>query len=203
VELYQLFNDGRLEARQRAGTAPTPMVRMGRSVRPLVNGHAVYFAPAAAPMTIEYWSAEAGGGWVPIPGVGAETDGAWSRAAALAVDSQAWAENPGGGAVTRRALVEASRAAGVLTRETSFIAVENEAQWRILALSERRKLGQNAALAFQEAPSPSAWIVGGLFLLLAGVHRRLRELALRWARDAVPCRRRAAALCLRRFGSTR
>ena len=58
-----------------------------------------------------------------------------------------------------RDLVEASRSAGVLIPATSYIVVENSAQWRFLEQSEKTKLQQNTALAFRDAPEPASWIL--------------------------------------------
>ena len=56
----------------------------------------------------------------------------------------------------------ASRESGVMLASTSYIVVENSAQWRILEVSERKKLDQNSALDFKEAPAPSAaWLILG------------------------------------------
>jgi hypothetical protein len=42
--------------------------------------------------------------------------------------------------------------------------MENSAQWRMLDVSERQKLDQNAALSFKETPAPSwVWLAGGFF----------------------------------------
>ncbi len=81
--------------------------------------------------------------------------------------AEAWLDSHrrwGGAAVDLRALVEASRVSGVLVPATSYIVVENSAQWRFLEQSERQKLGQNAALEFRDSPEPSVWLLAGGFL---------------------------------------
>ena len=72
-------------------------------------------------------------------------------------------QNPGDPAASLSTLVEASRASGVLLPATSYIVVENSAQWRFLEMSEKKKLAQNSALAFTDAPEPSSWLLGGGF----------------------------------------
>lgn len=69
-----------------------------------------------------------------------------------------WA-NPGAAESDLSALVESSRASGVLVPATSYIVVENSAQWRFLEQSEKKKLSQNSALAFRDAPEPSTWLL--------------------------------------------
>jgi hypothetical protein len=56
-------------------------------------------------------------------------------------------------------LVEASRETGVLLPATSYIVVENSAQWNMLKLKEREKLKGMSALEFKNAPEPSTWIM--------------------------------------------
>ncbi len=77
----------------------------------------------------------------------------------------------GGARVDLKGLLAASRESGVMLASTSYIVVENAAQWRMLDVSERRKLDQNAALDFKEASAPS-WIwVGAGFGLWVGFRR--------------------------------
>jgi hypothetical protein len=66
-------------------------------------------------------------------------------------------------------LVKSSRESGILIPATSYIVVENQAQWRMLERSERTKLNQNEALEFLETPAPSAFVLfGGLALWFFG-----------------------------------
>jgi len=98
----------------------------------------------------------------------------WSRAVSLQLQQQDQARNPGGSGIDLKTLVKASRESGVLLAATSYIVVENSAQWRMLDLSERQKLGQNTALSFRETPAPPALYVAlgfGLWL----VWRRRRQ----------------------------
>lgn len=68
-------------------------------------------------------------------------------------------QNPGATTASLSALVEASRASGVLVPATSYIVVENSAQWRFLEQSEKKKLAENSALEFRDAPEPSTWLL--------------------------------------------
>ncbi len=68
-------------------------------------------------------------------------------------------QNPGATTASLSALVEASRASGVLVPATSYIVVENSAQWRFLEQSEKKKLAENSALEFRDAPEPSTWML--------------------------------------------
>jgi hypothetical protein len=72
-----------------------------------------------------------------------------------------------------KSLVTASRETGVLLAVTSYLVVENSAQWRMLAESEKQKLGQNTALAFRETPAPPAlWLALAFILYLSFRHRK-------------------------------
>jgi hypothetical protein len=83
--------------------------------------------------------------------------------------AQAWLaaharwQSPGAVTSDLEAVVEASRSAGVLVPATSYIVVENSAQWRFLEQSEQQKLGQNSALEFRDSPEPSVWLLGAGF----------------------------------------
>ena len=59
---------------------------------------------------------------------------------------------------------------------TSYIVVENSAQWKLLALKESQKLGGSNALEFEETPEPATalLLLGGGALLLSR-RRRPRQ----------------------------
>jgi len=71
-----------------------------------------------------------------------------------------------------KALVELSRATGVLIPATAYIVVENSAQWKMLALKEQQKLETSAAFQFKETPEPSTWaliaVAGALMVIVRG-----------------------------------
>jgi len=175
LEIQELGTVGGLIGQRPAARETAPLLRLGGSVRPLVTGRAVRFEGAAADdARLEFWSAEKSA-WQPVPGVGRrETDTAWAQAIGLHLRQQDLSRMPGNGGVDPTALVRASRASGVLLASTSYIVVENSAQWKMLELSERRKLGQNTALDFKETPAPPAlWVVVGFGLWLG--FRRWRK----------------------------
>ena len=71
-------------------------------------------------------------------------------------------------------VVGLSRETGVLLPVTSYIVVENTAQWKMLEQKEAQKLDNQSALEFMNTPEPSFWIVLlGLFAFLE-VRRRWR-----------------------------
>ena len=87
----------------------------------------------------------------------------------------AWVHNPslGNGGLTE--IVDLSRESGILLAATSYIVVESSAQWKILALKERQKLNNQAALEFEEVPEPSTWVlivVLGAGLIVAAKRRK-------------------------------
>jgi hypothetical protein len=85
--------------------------------------------------------------------------GAWHRYLQLVYD-------PSLGAAGLGAVVRASRDTGVLTPSTSYIVVENTAQWKMLERKERQKLGGPNALEFEEVQVPEpGWT--GFYLFIA------------------------------------
>jgi len=62
-------------------------------------------------------------------------------------------------------LVYQSKESGILVPATSYIVVENSAQWKILQLKEKQKLAGHEVLELQEASEP-AWIILALLLAL-------------------------------------
>lgn len=146
----------------RGGDAP--LLRLGQSVRPLVPGRMPRFGNAGAAAPLEYWS-PTGQRWQAVEAAARiETGGPWANAAALHLAQQDHDRTPGDAGVDLKTLVKDSRESGVILPSTSYIVVENSAQWRMLDVSERQKLDQNAALSFKETPAPSwVWLAGGFF----------------------------------------
>ena len=172
LEIWELGAVGGPTVQRRAKTDAAPLLRLGSSVRPLVAGRAVRFeTAAAADARLEFWSPERSA-WQAVPGVIRQEAGTpWAQAVGLHLRQQDRARMPGNGGVDWPALVQASRTSGVLLASTSYIVVENPAQWKMLEVSERQKLGQNAALDFKETPAPPAlWLVLG-FVLWIGFRR--------------------------------
>ena len=71
----------------------------------------------------------------------------------------AWVTNPSLGNSGLGEVVALSRETGILLAATSYIVVENSAQWKILALKQHQKLGNQAALEFEETPEPTTWLL--------------------------------------------
>jgi hypothetical protein len=155
-----------------AKPATAPLLRLGDSVRPLRPNRFIHFTPSTDIRVPEYWSPDTTR-WLPLAVPNVQSATPWAEAAALHLVQHDYARSPGDAGPTLKSLVHASRDTGILLPETSYIVVENAAQWRLLEESERQKLGQNTALAFRETPAPSAWWLVPAFLLwLAFRHRR-------------------------------
>jgi hypothetical protein len=162
VEIHQLV-DGRDWADWQEATPAVHAVRLGRSVRLLADATSITFPTSGTQP--EFWDT-ATSSWQPLEKPGRQTGAdEWGRAALLFRTAEQNALNPAGNRHELASLVEASRSSGILLPVTSYIALENESQWRRLSLAEHQKLGQNAALEFTETPSPSTLVVGGLFLV--------------------------------------
>jgi hypothetical protein len=172
MELHNLDANGAWAHWPVGGDAKAPLLRLGKSVRPWVSGRALRFAKAAPVDRLEYWSSQTSM-WQPVERVAAaEGEAPWTRAVGLQLQQQDHERTPGDAGVDLKALVAASRESGVMLASTSYIVVENSAQWRMLEVSERKKLDQNSALNFKEAPAPSAtWLILGFGLWL-GLRRR-------------------------------
>ncbi len=142
--------------------ADAPLLRLGHSLRPWVRNLPAYFTSGPGTDVLSYWSPEESA-WQPLTEVNEEpANTQWGRAVGLQVLQQNYARTPGNSGVDLKTLVQTSRASGVMLACTSYIVVENTAQWRMLDISERQKLDQNSALDFKEAPAPTAlWLVAG------------------------------------------
>lgn len=93
--------------------------------------------------------------------------GAWLQQLALTLE-------PALGKEALQKLVVESRASGVIVPATSYIVVENSAQWKKLEQTEKKKLANNNALEMEETPEPGTTLllVCGGALLLAHRWRR-------------------------------
>lgn len=175
LEIYELDGDGGLQVhRQQTHEGDVPVFRLGSAVRPLTARQAMRFPLTDEKTRLTYWSPSQSA-WQPVPQAAPPAEATpWSRAVALQLQEQDHGRSPGAYRLDRKELVNASRASGILLPVTSYIAVENSAQWRMLELSERQKLEQNAALDFRETPAPPAvWLAAGLVLWFA--FRRFRQ----------------------------
>jgi hypothetical protein len=162
LELRSYDAEGAYVSWTASGATETPLLRLGQSVRPLVPGRMPRFGKAAAGAPLEYWSA-AEKRWQAVEPVGRMDAGEpWAKAAELHLAQQDHDRTPGDAGVDLKTLVKASRESGVMLPSTSYIVVENSAQWRMLDVAERQKLDQNAALSFKETSAPSwAWLAAG------------------------------------------
>jgi len=174
IEVVELGADKSYWAHRVESVRAAPLLRLGASRRPWRAGHWTDFAAAGPGERLHYWS-PARGEWEPVPGAQTVEAGApWGAAAELQLQQQAYTRNPGGSGVDLAGLVQASRKSGVLLPASSYIVVENPAQWKMLELSERQKLGKNAALEFRETPAPPAVWVALAFVLWLGWRQRGR-----------------------------
>ena len=69
-------------------------------------------------------------------------------------------------------IVETGRETRVLSASTSYIVVENSAQWKMLERKQRQKLKANANLDFMETPAPEMWLVALIFGVGVALRRR-------------------------------
>lgn len=168
LELCELGADGTVHVHLHRGeNADAPLVRCGTAVRTLAPRQSTRFPASTENATLSYWSPPLSA-WQPVPHSTQRTEStAWTQALSLQLQEQDHGRSPGAYRLDRKTLVKASRESGILLPVTSYIVVENSAQWRMLELSERQKLEQNAALDFRETPAPpAAWLGGGLVLWL-------------------------------------
>ena len=82
--------------------------------------------------------------------------------------------NPSVGAIGLGKIVQRSRESGILVGATSYIVVENSAQWKMLERKQKQKLRNSSELEFEAVPEPSTWcliILGVAFLVLTATRR--------------------------------
>ncbi|MES2696344.1 MAG: MSEP-CTERM sorting domain-containing protein [Verrucomicrobiota bacterium] len=182
LEVHGLGQDGTFTTYRAATTTRTPLLRVGDSRRPALWNRAVRFAPAAADERLEYWSPKEAA-WFPVASITTRAaTGAWARAVSLHLLADEAARSPGDSQLDRRGLLAASRDTGVLIPSTSYIVVENSAQWKLLDLSERKKLGQSEALDLVETPAPTwVWLAAGFVLWLGARRWRQRRATAAWS----------------------
>ncbi len=162
LELREVGTDGTSFVHRENVLDPVPLVRHGTSVRPLPANRAVRFAPAQGSFPLEFFDSAAAA-WLPVvEPIAPMPEGPWTEAVALQLRQQDHTRSPGTPGEDLPSLVAASRAGGILIPDTSYIVVENSAQWKMLEKGEQQKLGQNAALEFVETPAPPAlWVALG------------------------------------------
>jgi hypothetical protein len=167
-ELFEIDTDGLCKSVREASPVATTWLRSGATVRPLGGVCPAQFPGGNTVKALEYWSPKEGA-WLPVSEIALHAEGSpWAQAARLEARERDYACSPGDGSGGFREIVAASKSSGILLPETSYIAVENSAQWRVLEGAEKTKLGQNAALEHVETPAPPAiWVGLGFGLWLA------------------------------------
>jgi hypothetical protein len=185
MELVELDTaNGQFIHRAYSGIPPV-LVRLGSSIRPWVAQRPVCFENSERDAEVRVWS-QSDRAWRPLAKVRrAQGKAAWLSAASLERQHQELIRHSKTERSAAATLVSASRESGILLPVSSYIVVENSAQWKMLEQSQKTKLAQNSALEFKETPAPGlAWIAAGL--LIWWVLRR------RWKGRAFGLRRRAA-----------
>ncbi|MBT4223729.1 MAG: MSEP-CTERM sorting domain-containing protein [Opitutae bacterium] len=160
------------------------LFRKGRIVRPLALEHetdlAAHFPESNPQVPLEIYNPDSNE-WETIPDVhahGSET--LYAQAANLYMHSTTAILNPRERTRQQRSIVQQSKKLNILSRLTSFIVVENHAQWKALELTEKKKLGQNAELELQEEdfmenPEPPLWLLATLMLTVGWCFCRHRH----------------------------
>jgi hypothetical protein len=101
------------------------------------------------------------------------TKSRYSIGIAAWLDYLALLYNPSLGTAGLTQTVKRSRESGVLVASTSYIVVENSAQWKMLERKQNQKLRNSVALEVEAVPEPSTWCLitlSGIFLVLC--HRQ-------------------------------
>jgi hypothetical protein len=169
TELQQLTPDVDLAA---------PMIRIGTSLRPAHHRRSLIFDNLSdiGTRTPQYYDPASVEKWRPLQCDQHNGNDAWTQAIELWVQNHRYAASPGSAASTLKDLVTASRSSGILLPATSYIVVENAAQWRMLENKQKQKLEQHEALDFLETPAPHGLLLPiGFALWLGG--RKLRARA--------------------------
>jgi hypothetical protein len=174
LEVCELGADGSEFTHRHSPVEPAPVLRLGNSIRQLASKRGTRFNSADVNRQIEVWSPNLSA-WRPLIDVHRIEGGEWSQAVGLQLLQRDFDASPGDAGFDLKSLVRQSRESGILLASTSYIVVENSAQWKMLQLSERGKLGQNSALDFQEAPAPSVVVVVAGFALWLEVRWRRRS----------------------------
>jgi PEP-CTERM motif len=85
--------------------------------------------------------------------------------------------NPSLGNAGLAEIVKRSRESGVMVGSTSFIVVENSAQWKMLERKQNQKLRNSVALEIEAVPEPSTLclLAFGAGFLLLGLRKARRS----------------------------
>ena len=171
LEIHAIGADGSVSMLRHADGSAKPLLRVGNSIRSLQPGLGVRFQAGKGGDPIEYWQPESTA-WISLENVTQQTvSNPWTRVVELHSKQQDFDRSPGEAIFGLKDLVKASRETGALIGSTSYIVVENSAQWKILELSQQKKMDQNSALEFQEAPAPSTFMLFGGLVVWMGIRR--------------------------------
>ncbi|MGF1530307.1 MAG: MSEP-CTERM sorting domain-containing protein [Puniceicoccaceae bacterium] len=152
LEIYSTTDGTTLELiSPQPDKAATSLVRVGSAIRPVHPGYPLIFPQSDAPP--EYFDPTLQQ-WMPLPHLEHPPASPWHALVALWVENQRYEQNPGSPETNLESLVRQSRASGLLLPATSYLVVENQAQWRILERKQKQKLGAHEALEFLETPAP-------------------------------------------------
>lgn len=173
LQIHSIGRDGAINLLQEQDTPSPALVRVGDAIRPAHPNRSMIFpASDASP---QYFDPSGSGEWQPLDHSRHMPDEFWTEAITLWVDNHRYAASPGSAETDLTSLVQTSRETGILIPATSYIVVENEAQWRMLQKKEGQKLEQNEALDFLETPAPATiFIVVGFAAWLVWRRRIMR-----------------------------
>ncbi len=116
--------------------------------------------------------------FMPLQSLNIPFESDYAEALGLFVNNALMMRNPARLSSALPALVRDSKARGVMIPSTSHIVVERSSQWKTLGMKERQKMASAAGLEFEDdfdTPAPSAWIVGGVFVLWLRWRQRRRN----------------------------
>ncbi|HEX8680449.1 MAG TPA: hypothetical protein VF683_10840, partial [Chthoniobacterales bacterium] len=159
------------------GLHPVALLRLGGAVSPCrlepAEPRLVAFAKTSDDTALNVFRE---GKFEPLPAEVITPEAPYNRAVAAWQQYLRLVHDPSLGAPGLADVVKASRATGVLTPSTSYIVVENSAQWKMLERKERQKLGGPNALEFEEVQVPepgttAVYLLVSIGALLAA-HRR-------------------------------
>ena len=161
---------------------PATVLRLGDAVAACVPFTGapvalVRFPPSAAGRELTVLD-PADGRFHPVkPALTLAPDTRYSRGMAAWLHYYALVENPSLDNKGLSEIIRLCRDSGVLVAPTSYIVVENSAQWKTLELKEKQKLANSNALDIAAVPEPHTVCLlaaGGLWLVVRAARRKLK-----------------------------
>jgi hypothetical protein len=140
-----------------AGAAPKEVIlfKAGKAISPVLRGEQAALVPLpGGDGQLEVWNPTTSS-WQRAAPLAMEAEGRYARGVGAWLQQLALTLEPSKGKSAMRRLVERSRETGVIVPATSYIVVENSAQWRKLEETEKKKLANSAALELEETPEPT------------------------------------------------